>query len=169
MNEFELTLGGDGSVRAAVLDLVYDVRYGGPASLFTAAERALDALIEACAASEPCAERGDLGEMIERVRSKLNDEPIEIAVPLDDEPTDFVITGDDVIAGLFNAMYSDDLLPTLPSIVAQLDRGVTVAVPTFVQTGVPFFTRFADLMAFAVDCADKVIATVWKMTRRRSA
>lgn len=142
------------SVRAAVLDSVYDVSYGGLASRLEAADRAFAALVDACQASEPCADRGDLAEMIERVRLSFNESPIETTVELEGEPTEFVITGDDVIAFLFLSMYSTQLLPGLPGVVAQLDGGVTASVSQVIPYGVRFATSLATVMTVVVDCAD---------------
>ncbi len=144
------------SIRSVILDSVYDVTYGGPSSTFDSIGRAFDALIEACAASAPCAARGDLGEMLDRVVERYNATPIESTVPVDGQPVDFVITGDDVVAGLFQAMYDTGLLPILPSIVSSLDRGETAIVADFIASSVPFATDAATLMAFATDCSDNV-------------
>ena len=142
------------SVRAAVLDSVYDVSYGGPASTEASIDRAISTLIDACAASEQCAERGDLGEMLERVRLRYNAEPIETTAEIDGAAIDFVITGDDLVAGLFTALYDTTLVPALPGLIAQLDTGVTVIVGQLIADGVPFATSGADVMAHAVNCAD---------------
>lgn len=144
------------SIRSVILDSVYDVSYGGPGSTFDAIDRAFDALVDACAASAPCAARGDLGDMLDRVTDRYNTEPIESTVDIDGAPVDFVITGDDLIGGLFQAMYDTGLLPLLPSIVGSLDQGETAIVADFIANSVPFSTDAADLMAYATDCSDNV-------------
>ena len=66
----------------------------------------------------------------------------------------FVITGDDMYAGLFNALYDASLIPILPSVIDGLRRGETGVLPVFIEDGVPFATGFADTMQAAVDCGD---------------
>ena len=65
-----------------------------------------------------------------------------------------MITGDDLMAGLFNALYDATLIPLLPSIIDALLAGDTAIVPALIQRGVPFATGAADAMTLAVDCAD---------------
>jgi pimeloyl-ACP methyl ester carboxylesterase len=144
-------------VRAAILDSVYDVTYGGLASERDRIERAFRRLASGCTADPACSgAHGDLNAKYERVRRLYNAEPIVVDVDLGDGkgPQQFVITGDDMIAGLFNALYDAALIPLLPTIMGDLLAGETSIVPALVQRGVPFATGAADAMAHAVDCAD---------------
>ena len=49
-----------------------------------------------------------------------NADPFEATIddPADGRPRELVITGSDIVAGLFNAMYDDELIPVLPSLLA---------------------------------------------------
>jgi pimeloyl-ACP methyl ester carboxylesterase len=66
----------------------------------------------------------------------------------------FVITGDDALGGLFNALYDADLIPLLPSILDALANGDTGVVPELIRRGVSFATAGSDGMSVSVNCAD---------------
>lgn len=144
-------------IRSVILDSVYDVTYGGLADTTAGIEAAIDRFVAGCAADADCAAKyGDLGATIERTRQRYNASPASITVDLGDGagPQQFVITGNDLIAGLFNALYDSDLIPLLPSVIATLETGDASVLPAFVQRGVAFATDYADAMATAVNCAD---------------
>lgn len=142
-------------VRSVILDSVYDVTYGGVASTVARIDRAFGQLIDGCAAHPVCSTKyGDLGADIASVREMYNATPAEVDADVGDGVEHFVITGDDMLAGLFNALYDATVIPILPSVVDGLLRGETGVLPVFVERGVPFATGFADVMAFAVNCAD---------------
>lgn len=145
-------------IRSVILDSVYDVTYGGPAATVQAVERAFTRLAEGCAADAACASRyGDLAALIEQVRQQYNTAPAVVSVDLDGDgegPREFVITGDDLMAGLFNRLYDDSLIPLLPQVVTSLANGETGVLSVLIQDGVRIATGFADAMEFVVDCAD---------------
>jgi pimeloyl-ACP methyl ester carboxylesterase len=144
-------------IRAAILDSVYDVTYGGLAATREHIERAFRRLADGCAADPTCsAAHGDLNAKYEQLRRRYSAEPVVVDVDLSDGkgPQQFVITGDDMMAGLFNALYDASLIPLLPSILDALLAGDTGIVPALVQRGVPFATGEADAMSWAVNCAD---------------
>ena len=144
-------------IRAVILESVYDVTYGGLAARLEGVERALRRLADGCSADPSCVDaHGDLNVKYEELRQRYNDEPIAVDVDLGDGngPQQFVITGDDLMAALFNALYDATLIPLLPSIIDALLAGDTAIVPAIIQRGVPFATGAADAMTLAVDCAD---------------
>jgi pimeloyl-ACP methyl ester carboxylesterase len=130
---------------------------GGLAATVAAAGRGVDHLAEACAADPACNSRyPDLAGSIEAVRSLYNASPWMGTVQIDaDSPaTAFVITGDDIIAGLFQALYDASLIPLLPSIIVGLQGGDTSILPVFVEQSIPQVVDQADAMSLAFDCAD---------------
>lgn len=144
-------------VRAVILDSVYDVTAGGLAQVVDAAERGYRTLADACGADDECAARhGDVAANIEAVHQRWNADPVEIEVDLDDGngPQKFVLTGGDALAGLFNALYDDSLIPVLPSAIAAFAAGDTTLVTELVQQAIGPLTASADAMAVSVDCAD---------------
>jgi pimeloyl-ACP methyl ester carboxylesterase len=142
-------------VRAAILDSVYDVTSGGLAATLSNVEQAIDRLVEGCAADATCAAaHGDLGAKIEQTRQRYNAEPAAVEADIGKGPQQFVITGDDLMAGLFNALYDTALIPLLPAAIDDLLSGDTQLIPPLIERGVPFAIGFADGMATAVNCAD---------------
>ncbi|HET9600616.1 MAG TPA: alpha/beta hydrolase [Acidimicrobiales bacterium] len=144
-------------LRAVILDSVYDVTGGGLAAQATSAERAFQQLADGCAADPECAAaHPDVAAAISAVRDRYNAEPITVDADIGDGagPRTFVITGDDVMGGLFNALYDAALIPVLPSLLDGLAAGDTSVVPELIRRGVPFATGQADGMQMSVDCAD---------------
>ena len=144
-------------IRAVVLDSVDDVTSGGLANRVTGIERAFTRLAEGCATAPTCAATyGDLAATIELTRQRYNASPVMVDADLGDGsgPRAFVITGDDMMAGLFNALYDAELIPLLPGLVTDLAGGDTSVIPALLDRGVRFATGYADTMAMAVNCAD---------------
>jgi pimeloyl-ACP methyl ester carboxylesterase len=144
-------------IRAAILDSVYDVTYGGLASTLEGIERGFRRLADGCAADPTCSEaHGDLNVKYEQLQKRYNAEPVVVDVDVGDGngAQRFVITGDDMMAGLFNALYDAALIPLLPSFIDDLLAGETGIIAALIQRGVPFATGAADAMALAVNCAD---------------
>ncbi|MGD9704012.1 MAG: alpha/beta fold hydrolase [Acidimicrobiia bacterium] len=144
-------------IESVILDSVYDVTYGGLAQTIDAANRGIDHLAAACAADPSCSSRyPDLATTIASVRERYNATPWEGDVALTDEasPEHFVITGDDIMAGLFQALYDATLVPVLPSILVALDTGDTSIIPVLLVESIPRLNGQADAMALSFDCAD---------------
>ena len=144
-------------IESVILDSVYDVTEGGLAATLASANRAIDELVRACAADATCnGAHPDLGGTIERLRQQLNSTPFEGDVDLGDGngPRHFVITGDDAMGGLFNALYDSSLIPVLPGVIDSLAKGDTAIVPQLLHDGVRKATAQADAMTSSVDCAD---------------
>ena len=144
-------------IESVILDSVYDVTYGGLAQTIAAANRGIDHLAAACAADPSCASRyPDLTTTIERVRDRYNETPWEGDVVVDEgsAPQQFVITGDDIVTGIFQALYDTSLVPVLPSVIVALDGGHTSTIPPLVADSIPRIEGLADAMGLTVDCAD---------------
>ena len=144
-------------IRAVILDSVYDVTYGGLADTVEGIEQAFTRFFDGCAVDEACvAKYGDVAATTEQVRQTYNAAPATATADLGAGagPEGFVITGDDMMAGLFNALYDDALIPLLPGIITGLAAGDTSVLPALIERGVGFATSYADGMAAAVNCAD---------------
>jgi pimeloyl-ACP methyl ester carboxylesterase len=144
-------------IESVILDSVYDVTYGGLAQDIAAANRGIDHLAMACAADPSCASRyPDLAATIERLRDRYNQAPWEGDVVIDEgsAPQRFVITGDDIMTGLFQALYDTMLVPVLPSVIVAVDSGDTSIIPLLVAESVPRIRGQADAMTLTFDCAD---------------
>jgi pimeloyl-ACP methyl ester carboxylesterase len=149
-------------VRSAVLDSVFPTDVASDAaSLVRSARRALEQLFAGCEASPACSAaypsfRTDVDALVE----EWNDEPFEtdVADPQTGENRHLVITGDDVTAGLWSALYDDALIPLIPSLVGPLrERGDAAAsvVQQLASSGTDTLRTFAEAVTPAVDCADR--------------
>ena len=131
-------------LRSVILDSVYDVTGGGLAAQAASAERAFRQLADGCAADPTChAAHPDVAATIDAVRQRYNATPIQVDVDLERGagPQHWVITGDDAMAGLFNALYDASLIPALPAILDGLAAGDTAIVPALIRRGVGFADR----------------------------
>ena len=144
-------------IRSVVLDSVYDVTSGGLAATQASGERAFAELARACGHDASCgAAHPDLAAEIDAVERRYSSAPVHVDVDLDDGhgPQTFVITGADMVAGLFQAMYDPQLLALLPSIIGNLADGDTSIIGELVRRNVATQDETAWGMNLAVNCAD---------------
>ncbi|MFL6203792.1 MAG: alpha/beta fold hydrolase [Acidimicrobiales bacterium] len=146
-------------VRSLVLDSVYPPEVGGVERAQSLVSSALQRLFDACAADAPCAASyGDLGHLLDTAVADLDRRPEQLtrSVVIGDESKDlpFTITGADVRAGVFVALYRSDLIPALPSIIAALAHGNRSIIPAFIDTGVPNLLEPSEGDFLSVECAD---------------
>ena len=146
-------------VRSVVLDSVYPTTVsGGPVSLVAAADRVLQTLYDGCAADPRCAAAyPDLEQAVADVIARYDAAPH--ATPVTDPATGAVrtvrITGKDIVSGLFQALYDDDLIPVIPSLVAGLRRGDTGIIDLFAGTAIPLAIEPSEGMGASVECSDR--------------
>jgi pimeloyl-ACP methyl ester carboxylesterase len=110
-------------VRSVVLDSTsppqVDIDTGFPA----ATQRAFDTLFRGCATDPYCKEHyPHLQAVFARLVSDLNQHPatVQVTDPQTGKTARAVLTGDDVINGLRNALYDTALIPKLPRVIYQL-------------------------------------------------
>lgn len=145
------------AIRSVVLDSVDDVTAAGLAATQASGDRAFTELAAACSENSTCAARhDDLTAEIDAVERRYDAEPVNIRVELSEgeEPQDFVITGKDMMGGLFQAMYDPALLAMLPSIIGSLAAGDTSIIGELVRRNVAFQDETAWGMNLSVNCAD---------------
>jgi pimeloyl-ACP methyl ester carboxylesterase len=109
-------------IRSVVLDSTsppqVDVNTGFPA----ATQRAFDTLFQGCAASSYCNQHyPHLQAVFAHLVSDLNQYPatVQVTNPQTGKPVSVVLTGDDVVNGLRNALYETALIPKLPKVIYQ--------------------------------------------------
>lgn len=144
------------TVRSVVLDSVYppDVGIGAEVRV-AAAQRALETLVAGCEAHPGCAGayptlRADVDALV----AEWDAEPFATTV----DGRSYLLTGSDLVAGLWNAMYDSALIPVLPSLVAPLRAREGVAdavVAQLARDGIAKLTGAAEGVAVGVDCADR--------------
>lgn len=110
-------------------------------------------LAEACQRDETCgAKHPDLvGEIVTTV-SRLNATPMTIAQG-DDPP--LIITGNDLYALLYFAMYRGDLAPTLPDAITAIDAFGPPLLGAIVPGVLGSFNAIATGMSLSVTCSDR--------------
>lgn len=146
-------------IRALVLDSVYTTQAGGLDRVRNLAPDALERLVADCAADPACADAyPDLGATIEAAADSLDDAPGEATVALDfadqSAERDYRVVGSDFRSGMFAALYETDIIPLLPSIIADVADGGRGIVPTFLETATPRLTGLSEGAYLSVDCAD---------------
>ena len=115
-------------------------------------------LYDACADDADCAATyGDLEELFGEAAAALDAEPYEVTVqdPDTGEDHEVSITGADLWAGLFNALYDEDLIPVLPSVGQAIVDGDRAIIDAIARDGIPFAAGQAEGMTASVDCADR--------------
>jgi pimeloyl-ACP methyl ester carboxylesterase len=146
-------------VRSLVIDSVYPPQVGGVERAQGLTDAALQRLFDACAADAGCAGAyGDLEPLLEKAIVDFDANPEELTrmvqIGGDLQEHSFTITGSDVRAGVFVAMYRSDVIPALPSIIAALARGDRSIIPAFIDNGIPNLVDPSEGDLISVECAD---------------
>lgn len=122
-------------VAAMALDGV-DVTTPDPPELSTLADDAVERLVDDCAANPECAAaHPDLRGALERAMDDLDRDPatMELAATDTTPATTLQVTGDDLFAALFAAMYDTLVIPLIPTLIEQLADGDRAAVAVATQ------------------------------------
>lgn len=146
-------------LRSVLLDSVVppDAAFGG-VDRGRSAVAALEELYAACADDEACATTyGPLEDLFTEAAAVLDEEPYRTTVedPATGEDHEVQITGQDLWAGLFNALYDETLIPVLPSVGKAIVDGNVAVIDPVAQDGIPFAAGQAEAMTLSVDCADR--------------
>lgn len=121
-------------IRSVVLDSTSPPQVNIDTGFPVATQRAFDTLFQGCAASLYCNQHyPHLQAVFARLVSDLNQHPTTIqgTDPQTGKPASAVISGDDVVNGLRNALYDTSLIPKLPRLIYELanhDYSQVVAV-----------------------------------------
>ncbi|MFN8017482.1 MAG: alpha/beta hydrolase [Acidimicrobiales bacterium] len=146
-------------VRSVLLDSVVppDGPFGG-VDRGKSGLRAYRELYAACAAQPSCEEKyGDLEQLFREAAAKLDAEPYRNTVvnPATGKPSPVAITGQDLWAGLFNALYDETLIPALPGVAQAIVDGNAGVIDQVAKSGIPFVADQVEGMTASVDCADR--------------
>lgn len=147
------------AVRSLLIDSVYAPNVGGVERTVALPSEAIGRLAAACASLPECtAAHGDVEEDLAGAVAAFDAEPevitASLAVNEKEVTRDFMLTGADVRAGMFAALYESDLIPLLPGIIEALASGDRSIIPTFISTGVPRLTDLTEGAFYSVECAD---------------
>jgi pimeloyl-ACP methyl ester carboxylesterase len=131
---------------------------GGPASLAAAADRVLRTVYDGCAADPACAAAyPDLEQAVADVIARFDAAPHTTPVidPATGATRTVRITGKDIVSGLFQALYDDELIPLIPSLTSALRQGDTAIIDLFAGAAIPLAIAPAEGMSASVECSDR--------------
>lgn len=142
-------------IRSVILDSVYPTTAGGAEDPLASGQRAFAALAAGCAADPVCdTENPDVTATLERAARSLDRAPYRFTWQRPDGPVDLVLTGDDLVAGLFNALYDTALVPLLPDAITAMSVGDRGLVPLIADMGIPFINDITEGAFLSYECAD---------------
>jgi pimeloyl-ACP methyl ester carboxylesterase len=146
-------------VRSVVLDSVFPTTVGGTAGDIAAgADRAFGAVYAGCAADAACAAAyPDLPQVLGEVvaRYDATPHPTSVTDPVTGQEHALLITGRDILSGLFQALYDDELIPLVPSLLTALRQGDTGIIDLFADQALPLLLGAAEGMSASVQCSDR--------------
>ncbi len=146
-------------IRSVLLDSIVPPDSGfGALGRGQSALRAYQALYDACADDADCtAKYGDLHALFTKAADRLDETPFETQVvdPTTGAERPVRITGRDLWAGLFNALYDESLIPQLPAAAKAISEGNNAIVDLIAQDGIPFAAGQHEAMTASVTCADR--------------
>jgi pimeloyl-ACP methyl ester carboxylesterase len=143
-------------VAAMALDGV-DVTEPRAPDLATLADEAVDRLVEDCAADPVCnSAHPDLRGTLERAMDDLDRDPAtaELAATETTPGATLQVTGDDLYAALFAAMYDTLTIPLIPTVIDQLAAGDRAAVAVATQRVGASLLATAMGARMSVECSE---------------
>ncbi len=116
--------GPQGTIRSVILDSVYPLQVDLYAERAANAERALQAIFDACAADATCsADYANLEERFYALIEALDAEPVTFKVtnPVTGKQQDFVVNGNRVIETFYRASYYSEWIAVIPRMIHEME------------------------------------------------
>jgi len=105
------------NLRSVILDSVYPPNVDGY-QVIAETDRVFNRFFEGCTQDSYCAEYyPDLKSRFYTMVTKLNEEPVDL------EDYEYLITGDDMISLLYDALYDTNIIPSLPWVFYEASQG----------------------------------------------
>ncbi|GIV98604.1 alpha/beta fold hydrolase [Roseiflexus sp.] len=145
-------------IRSVVLDSIYAPEVDAYEQRVPTLARALETLFANCAADAECGVAyPDLEEHLYAVIERMNAAPLAVNVrhPVTAEPVTLRLTGDDLILGMFNALYQRNTIRFLPFIIEELYRGNAGVIEPLAQDGFKNIFSRAQGMYYSVECREE--------------
>jgi pimeloyl-ACP methyl ester carboxylesterase len=146
-------------IRSVVLDSVYtpdvDLAVSTPANL----DRALDELFEGCADSSECAELyPDLEPRFFALVEELDGSPLLIQASdfLTGDEYDVIVDGAGLLGVVFQGLYSEEIIPTLPQLIDEVEQGQTATLSQLVSINLSNVPFISVGMHLSVQCAEEI-------------
>ena len=145
-------------VATLALDSIDPPGSGRPGSDAEQVDPAITRLIDACDTDPACAAaHPDLRGSLDTALARADAAPLTIAVtdPTSGEPGRLVLTGDDLRAGLFAAMYDSELVPLLPMAIEAVAHGDDALLGSVGPRIAPALSSTATGALMSGICADR--------------
>ena len=145
-------------IRSVVLDSVYVPEVNAYEQRVPTLARALETLFANCAADVECGtEYPELESHFYAVIERMNNAPLAVKVrhPVTAETVTLNLTGDDLILGVFNALYQRNTIRFLPFIIEELYRGNTEVIEPVAQEGFKSIFSRAQGMYYSAECREE--------------
>jgi pimeloyl-ACP methyl ester carboxylesterase len=146
-------------VRSVVLDSTSPPQVNIDTGFPAATQRAFDTLFRGCAANPYCNQHyPHLQAVFARLVSDLNLHPATVqgTNPQTGKPARGVLTGDDVVNGLRNALYQTALIPKLPKAIYQIANH-DYSQASEVSAAITSYSSDSLGMKLSVDCSESTL------------
>ena len=144
-------------VRTAVLDSAYAPGTGSYDDVRSGFAQVIEGLSSACANEVECHRRVD--DLQEDIRRVVTDLDARNFTQKDGEGDSLVVTGDDVVSGLFVALYDTSLIPLLPGVIHSMARENYQLIPLMATQALPVMNDTSEGAYLSYECADN--ARLW--------
>lgn len=148
-------------IRSVVLDSTVPLQSNLYVEVAANAQRAFDELFDGCAADPACtAAFPNLRGVFTDLANRLNANPVMIQVthPRTDRTYNVLLTGDQFVGGLFQALYRSDLIPSLPKIIFAVRDGRYQPFANAVRD-ILFYDDLSYGMYYSVQCGEELSFT----------
>jgi pimeloyl-ACP methyl ester carboxylesterase len=142
--------------------VIYDSAYPLDATLASrvaeGGERVFDQLWAGCAAHVGCADtHGDLEATFWDTVAAYDAEPLAVTIPdpLGAGDRDLLITGADITAGLFGALYRTEFIPVLPLVIDAIATRDVATMELVATQGLGGIVDLVDGVFLSVECHDR--------------
>jgi len=144
-------------VRAVVLDSVVPPDYTAPEQQVDSANRAFDTLFTGCEQSPTCnAAYPKLRDRFAATLASYDQNPFVTTIKdRAGTPHAVSINGGELLAGIFNTMYSTKLIPSVPALIVLMEQR-NPALQTGFEQGFAQIFDASDGVYYSVDCRDRL-------------
>jgi pimeloyl-ACP methyl ester carboxylesterase len=147
-------------VRSAILDSVYPPGVQSYTERVPNAARAFRTLFDGCATDRRChAAYPDLEQTFADVVRQMNTRPARVTIVRPDSgaPFELLLDGDDLVAGMFRALYDARVIGFLPFLIDQLHQGNTAVLAPLAQENLASLLGGADNngLYYSVECHEE--------------
>lgn len=145
-------------IRSVVLDSIYSPEVNAYEQRVPTLARALETLFANCVSDPECGTAyPELEEHFFATVERMNSQPlaVEVSHPILGEPFTLQLTGDDLVLGIFNALYQRNTIRFLPFIIEELYRGNEDVIQPVAQEGFKNIFSRSQGMYYSTECREE--------------